>query len=79
MTKDKEMPERIFVAVGRHSWGKAPTIEKAIAECRKAGASGRRGKDIKVFLLPEYATDGFVDGMGNIRWTGPNNAIVDVT
>ena len=76
----KETHKRIFVAMAQYYWGKGPSIQEAIKQCRKPGASGRRGKDIKVFLLPEGSKDAYVNGMGDICWSGKSDySIVDVS
>ena len=77
--RDSDMPPRKFVVMGQWAWGVGETIDEATKQYRKVGGSGRRGKDFKVFLTPEFATEVSVDGMGNILWTGPNNEIVEVS
>ena len=77
--RDSEMPPRIFVVIGEWAWGVGPTIDDAVKQYRKVGGSGRRKRDFKVFLLPEFAEAGSVDGLGNVVWTGPNNKMVEVS
>lgn len=68
------MPEikncSIIVAItSQHYWGKGATVEHAIAQCRKAGASGSQDVLLYAYHGPaDKLAEVCVNGMGDVEY-----------
>lgn len=64
-----------YIALAPHYWGKGSTPDEAVKQLRLAGFSGRakRSKNVKIYTLPEGATNAHVNGMGDLCWDWPKD------
>ncbi len=73
------MSARWYVAVTMHAWGRGRTVREAVGNMLRVGGRGtprRIGYVVK--LLPDGATDPYVDEVGCIRWDGTGGLTVTV-
>jgi hypothetical protein len=78
-TAEKDLGKARFVAVTVNYWGRGETAEEAEKNLKAAGgAANARKYGIVIKLLPEGATDAYVDDFGAIHWSGVPGATVEV-